>query len=452
MFHMKLLNYLKEQPAHRILFYLFLFLLPIQTRILYLPEQAYVSWYFDYHLAFFFYLSDLVLTACFISWITFDPPELIKFLEKRLILLILAFFSLILVTLFHVKLLSLGWYGTLKWLEFLGLIVYLCFTFVSRWQFEVALGFIFVSTIGQAIIGFWQFHVQHSLGLGFLGEYLAPIGTVGLATIETSAGKIIRAYGTMPHPNVLGAFLVLGLVAGLFLGYRLWDTRSCLPAMPNLKLYSKAWQAGGTIIIILGLFATFSRLAWVAGILAVIGFTVYCLWNNQKATVIAIIIPVIVSCATIGLLYQKHLKARVSDTNTASVSDRNFFNLLGIDLVNNFPILGVGVGNYVEALKDLYPLEPWQNQPAHNIFIFIAAELGLLGAAMFVIIVVEIFSSFGKVASDPLAFSLAAIGIAFLLMSQFDHYFATIQQGRLMFAIILGLIAALPNLKITNNQ
>jgi len=36
-----------------------------------------------------------------------------------------------------------------------------------------------------------------------------------------------------------------------------------------------------------------------------------------------------------------------------------------------------------------------------------------------------------------------------------DHYFVTIQQGRLMFGVVLGMLAALPNInnksQITND-
>ena len=109
-------------------------------------------------------------------------------------------------------------------------------------------------------------------------------------------------------------------------------------------------------------------------------------------------------------------------------------------------MLGVGVGNYVNTINDLYQLEPWQHQPAHNIFIFIASELGLLGLGLFIMILLEVFSKLGNVLRNPISFTLVTIGLLFLILGQFDHYLVTIQQGRLMFAVVLGLIAAAPNL------
>jgi O-antigen ligase len=446
MFHGETIKTLKNLKIHELLFYVFLFLIPIQTRILFQPETAYISWYFDYHLAFFVYLTDILLVACFVSWIMFDKPK--GLLQKRLFWLILAFFCLILVTLFHVKRLDLGWYQTLKWAELLGLILYIRETYQTRFHFLVSSIVLFVSGVIQAILGLIQFHVQHNLGFSFLGEYIAPLGTSGLATIETTAGKVIRAYGTFPHPNVLGAFLVLSLILGLYLLSRIKNQGSKI---------NTALVACGTILITLGLFVTFSRTAWLAGALAYLLFTIYYLLKDPKKKAFLIIGIGIVSCmsvvvltqtdATIFGLYNGTLKARVFDSNPIAIADRASFNQIGLNLTGRFPSLGVGVGNYVEALKDLYKLEPWQNQPAHNMFIFLSAELGILGVALFIIILFEIFSGLRLVSWDTLTSTLAVLGIIFLLMSQTDHYFVTIQQGRLALFVVLGLISALPNLQ-----
>jgi O-antigen ligase len=433
MFHVKqFINNLINRPIHELLFYVFLFLLPIQTRTLFKPETPYINWYFNYHLAFFFYLTDILLIACFVSWLMFDRPNP-NILLKRLFWLILAFFSLILVTLFHVKRLDLGLYQASKWLEVLILVLYVSQISKTQLQFRIASWIIFISALIQSLIGLIQFHVQHSLKLDLLGEYIAPFGTSGLATIQTSAGKLIRAYGTFPHPNILGAFLVLGLICGLFL------------VSHGTKGHKIAISLG-LFLISLGLFVSFSRLAWLSGAIAILGFLTYFWIKREQVAGTAIMMICLVSCATILVFAPKTLKARISDTNQASITDRTFFNQLGLDMTKRFPVLGVGVGNYVEALKDLFVLDPWQYQPAHNIFIFIAAELGILGVSLFIMILFEIFSVFKNIVWEPLTFSLAVLGILFLLMSQFDHYFVTIQQGRLMFFIVLGLIAALPNL------
>jgi O-antigen ligase len=123
-----------------------------------------------------------------------------------------------------------------------------------------------------------------------------------------------------------------------------------------------------------------------------------------------------------------------------------------LELIKSQPLLGVGVGNYVPALQQRYQLEPWQYQPAHNIFIFIGAELGLIGLILFLAILFIIVYRLKNISLDPLSITLIGLGFVFLFMGQLDHYFVTIQQGRLMFVTILGLLAALPNIYIYDHQ
>jgi O-antigen ligase len=438
MFHGETFKNLKNLRFHEILFYVFLFLLPVQTRILYKPGTAYISWYFNYHLGFFVYLTDILLIACLVSWLLFDKPwRQIKL--NRIFWLTLAFFGLMIIGLFHVKHLDLEIYGLFKWIE-LGLLVWYVSQMFHRVMFHRAAWVLFISGTSQGVLGLSQFHVKHSLGLKFFGEHIPAMGTAGLATIDTLAGKVIRAYGTFPHPNVFGAFMVLGLGICLYL------------LATSTTKWNSLIVSCGTLIVSLGLFVSFSRLAWVGGIAIILCFLVFHMkhkLNNlaNVSQILWIMGIILVASTLIAGLFRETLQTRVLDSNPTSVTDRNFFNNLGLNLVISAPLVGVGAGNYVPALQDLKALEPWQYQPAHNIFIFMAAELGLLGLGLFLMILFEIFSVFRRISWDVLSFTLAVIGVTFLFMSQFDHYFATIQQGRLMFFLILGLIAGLKNLK-----
>ncbi|MEO8066012.1 MAG: O-antigen ligase family protein [Candidatus Doudnabacteria bacterium] len=473
---------------HELIFYIFLFLLPIQTRILYKPDLAYIGWYFNYHLALFVYLTDLILILCFIMWLAFDRPFLNgpkkiasarqskalleaeaadskdqiasspnenplqapRKYDFRLFWLILAFFLLIIATLFHVKHLYFGLYEAIKWVEVLFLLYYVSQVLRTKSQFIIASTMLFVSAIIQSIIGLFQFHVQHTLGLSILGEYIAPLGTSGLANLQIGSDKLIRAYGTMPHPNILGAFLVFGLITGLFI---VSSGFGRLQPSKDGDLKTSATQYFGFLgigVILLGIFVTFSRSAWFGTAIVLLSFVWYFWTKNRRNLALSIILVTLVSCATILLLAPQTLKSRVIDANSVSILDRVFFDQLGIGLIIQNPLSGTGVGNYIYALSDKYHLDAWQYQPPHNIFIFIAAELGVVGLILFILILFEIFSRVNNVPREVLTFSIILTGLIFLLMGQFDHYFVTIQQGRLMFFTVLGMIAALPNLKENN--
>src|SRR3989338_7690779 len=225
MFHVKHYSYSSINTAWRagvkhfslseVLLYIFIFLLPWQTRILYNQDQAYVDWFFNYHLAIFVYLSDLVLVSCFIAFVI-ERRELLpgaKSIPSSLFWLILAFFGIILLTLFHVKRIDLGVYTTFKWLE-LMIIIFLLPAIINNIRvFKISAVCLLFAGLVQASMAIGQFHMQHSLGWGFLGEYISETGTQGLATINVGSDKLIRAYGSMPHPNILGGFLLVALSA-----------------------------------------------------------------------------------------------------------------------------------------------------------------------------------------------------------------------------------------------
>ena len=434
MFHVKhILKSLKQAPFHEIVFYVFLFIIPFQTRTLFEPASAYIGSYFNYYQAFFLYLSDIVLFGCFMGWILFDHRPIRR---KRLFWWIFAYFTWILLTLLHVERLGLGVSQALKWLEVLFLIIYVSETLKFK-QFLVSSQILFVSAIFQALLAISQFHMQHMLSLSALGEYIAPLGTAGLATLDIGSEKIIRAYGTFPHPNVLAGFLVLAFISGLFL-------------VSHATKWRKWGIWLGIFIIIAGLFLTFSRSAWLVTVMSGVAFLTYWVFKKKWKAVQQIVLVALVSCATIGILYAPYLQSRISETSTHSVSyeDRGFFNQLGLNTIVKQPIWGSGVGNYVEQqLTDNPGLADWQYQPPHNIFIEIAAESGLVGLVLFLGILFELFIGLRRGQFNELKFTVCCLAAAIILLGQVDHYFATIQQGRLLLGLVFGFMAALPNLK-----
>lgn len=419
MFHMKL---------HKLLFFIFLFCLPFQTRILYNPSSAYINWYFSYNLAYLFYFSDVLLITCFISWLIFDSPN-IQIYKNRLSWLILAFFAIILIGLFHVKQETLALYETLKILELLLLFAYIYANFNEKIQYFSAFAVLFASGVFQAILAILQFHVQHSLKLGFLGEYIAPLGTPGLATIMFHGKQIIRAYGTFPHPNMLAGFLLICFILGLYLF--------------SNTAKAKWLILGGLFLILLALFFTSSRIGWVLALMSLLTYALFHVKQKEWAKIYFIAALAIISSATILIGYRPFFVSRATDSLASNAnSSRTFFDQFGLKIFQSHPVLGVGIGQYIPEMISGFKLEPWQYQPPHNIFLFIAAELGLIGLILFVLTLYEIFRIAWRNRHDPLTKTLLLTGGMLVVIGMFDHYLITIQQGRLIFFTMLGLLAA----------
>lgn len=433
--------HVKHFKIHQILFFFFLLTLPFQTRIIYDSGSAYIGSVFNYHLAFILYLSDLVFLAALIDWLVFHKPQIVS--RGTNLVRIIGFFGVIVATLFHVKHIELGLYEALKWFEMLVLLVYGWINFKDRRFIEVSLAVILFGGLIQAIVGILQFHVQHGLSLGFLGEYVSQLGTPGLATITTNANKLIRAYGTMPHPNVLGGFLYVSLITGYYF----------LSRETMFHRIRTIFVACATIILLLGIFVSFSRIAWLSAILVTIGYLWFHVKHKEWSKVIVIVIVTVVSCATILIGYKDLALSRGGETlSSNSVTLRGTYNEMGLELVKKYPVLGVGVGHYIPALRDFYQLEDWQYQPAHNIYIFLAAELGILGLGLFLIIVGSIIKRAWINKNQLLTFTLLLGVGSFLFIGLFDHYPLTIQQTRLTFFLLLGMLAAQANIQEAKNK
>jgi O-antigen ligase len=253
----------------------------------------------------------------------------------------------------------------------------------------------------------------------------------------------------MPHPNILAAFLILGLIIGFYLVSR--ETLGNNPPKDSpLNQRGVLWIVScGTIVIVLGLFFTFSRMAWFGGLIAGGAFLLFHVKHKNYKAIKMILVIGLVSCGTIGLFYSKLLTSRVGEltSQSDSVILRESFNSMGIKLFQTHPVLGVGIGNYIPAMQSMFNLQDWQYQPAHNMFIFITAEMGILGFIGFLgLICLGLRFTWNK-SNNLIGFTLLIVFVVYLIVGNFDHYFVTIQQGRLMFFMVLGLCLALTNLK-----
>ncbi len=425
MFHIKPLNI----PEY--LFYILLFSIPFNLRYIFVSGETYIGGVFSYTQSLMFYGTDLLFILLIVSWVFWGEKKK-PILDKWFQTTIAALLLWLVLGSFHVKPISLALFHVIKWIELLLLI-----WVTPRLGINLTrvLAVLFVASVSQAILGIIQFHVQHMVGLKILGEYVAPIGTSGLATIDTIHGKLVRAYGTFPHPNVLGAYLLIGLSAGLFFVSR--ETKKNLIDLGLAILVSC-----GTIVIAIGIFTSFSRAAWIASVLIFLIFALRLLYMKQFLKFSTVVLLLLVSCGTIVWHYKTPLTSRVGESfvQSKAIEQRIDFNKIGVNIYKTTPLTGVGAGNYINKVQERYNLEGWQYQPAHNIYLFLAVELGAVGIVLFLYILWMCLRFTWNKKSYFEYFTLLTIFFSFILISNFDHYFVTIQQGELMFFSLLGLM------------
>jgi len=113
--------------------------------------------------------------------------------------------------------------------------------------------------------------------------------------------------------------------------------------------------------------------------------------------------------------------------------------------------LGLGLGNFVWYLSNNYQFkEFWLYQPVHNLYLLVAVEIGIIGLIFFLIFIAKILlkgfkgiqEGLGKYKGKQIICFLFLVS-CFLFLGLIDHYFWTIQQGRLVFWVVLAIISGL---------
>jgi len=316
----------------------------------------------------------------------------------------------------------------------------------------------------QSVIGLLQFINQSPIGLNAVGEQIiypnlwgvakiaCPVACqfIGSATGVSSGTTFIRAYGTFPHPNLLGAFLVATILINIYLlvNYQRSFFRKSQSLISNFQS-PILWLNLALFINILGLTVTFSRGAFLAlavGLIVYFGFSIVNRGKGANGSLVMVIVMVIVSLASAFALFRPFLLTRATVSDQATI-ERKVYNQTAVNMVKNKPIFGLGMGESVLHMKQFSPvdLNSWQIQPIHNYFLLSAAELGIPGALILIWIFLFHLKSLIlnlKSRFDSYNLLLTTLLLIFLVLMLFDHYFYTLQQTQILLWMVLGLIAA----------
>ena len=288
---------------------------------------------------------------------------------------------------------------------------------------------LFTGAVLVSVLGIGQFLSQSTFTSSWLGMSGQEAWQAGTSVLKNESGRWLRAYGTFPHPNMLGGYLGVVLVLGI--GYL---TQSAL------SIKKRLFFEGGSIIVLLGLLLTFSRTAWL-GILLGITLVGFHVWRGGQLRVRKRFLQVFFMLGLAGFVFGSVLWEQIFprfDTVTVeregSVSERITAFRDAWMLIGKYPLIGVGAGNFTAQLMKENPGRPiWEIQPAHDVLLLIWVELGVIGLALFVGSVVSFVSS------KSLFFSPQSIGLVALLPSFFwDHWLWTSHFGILFFAFLFG--------------
>lgn len=278
-----------------------------------------------------------------------------------------------------------------------------------------------LSVLCQATLGLFQFFQQHVDASTLLG--VAAQSALGpSAVVESVVGRLLRAYGTLPHPNIFGGFMAVGLVVSLF---------------PARGRVAYLLRTGAAPLLAAGLFVSFSRSAWLAAAAGIVAIIVSVAFRQVPWR--PVLLRVGAACLVAGLfavLYLPFVNARVTATGrleARSINERLLALEQSRDLLLDRPLIGVGIGQTIPALLAKGGGYPPLLEPPHAAPAVLLVELGIVGFLLALFLLLR-FVPRGSVPS-PEAMALAA---AYLPLALLDHYLITTVPGLLVVAFALG--------------
>lgn len=281
--------------------------------------------------------------------------------------------------------------------------------------------------------------------LALSGGIAGVLAVLGIEALEVHAGGEAisgRATSVFAHPNVLGVFLLMALAPAMVLSGR------GSPGRRTLMLAASA-------AIVAGLVLTLTRGAVIG---AVVSLLVLMTWPSFRRAALGVLV---VLAAVVALNWDS-----LAESPQATVVQERFGTLtsaekLGanprveiwsrtLSMVADRPLFGVGEGNYDEfspryGLLDIGALH---YDHAHNIFLTIAAELGLVGLALFVAFVWSLARAAYRLLRrrDPRTYALAlaaSAALAGLLMNSLTEYPPRTSSIMATIMIEIGVLLAL---------
>lgn len=269
-----------------------------------------------------------------------------------------------------------------------------------------------VSVLIQGVIGVIQFMHGSSLGLSMLGESQVVSGMQGSSFVTLNSEVFLRAYGTFPHPNILGGYFVMNVLLGIFLYSK------------SSSFYKKL---SILLIILSSIFVTltFSRIS----ILLVLGIIFVTLLQWLVRGKVFSFTP---------LLFVERFTNLMSGNDT-SWSDRVNLMKSSLSVIKNNLLFGTGLGNFTKGMEGSIPTTVngvLLIQPVHNVLLLMIAELGIVGSLLYVLLLGKILLS----NISKMNWFKWVVVLTLIVIGCFDHYLFSLPQGVVIGGILLIML------------
>lgn len=282
-----------------------------------------------------------------------------------------------------------------------------------------------VVVASEAALALWQAATQTTAPAGRLfngwpAEFAASDVAASVSALP-GVDRWLRAYGSFPHPNSLGAFLAVSLAVVLV-----------VPALP------RRWRDVVLLAGVAALTLTLSRSAWISLALAALVWLAasgqlrrIALPRGAPATGLLITLLLVGGASTAAARFGRLDVA----TEQGSFGERAAENAAAWTLIGSAP--PVGAGNVVIAEQRVADL----GEPPHNVLLVALAEMGIPGVLAWIALLGTLVASAWLRRGDRSARAGPIVAVAALLpLLLLDHFLWTQPSGRSMLAWLLALM------------
>jgi hypothetical protein len=416
-----------QKFAH-LLFFLSVFFLPWQTQAVFATARI-AAEPSPYGVAGIYVVEAMIIFAFVLRGREFFTLPTMRSNRALLIFLAAAFFSL-----GFSQVEWVGWFHLFHVVT--AVLLYLLLT-DNRTDMRRVVTLFLLGLLVPVCVGWYQVLSGSSPESTLLGVSAKDAATQGIAVVETAEHRLLRAYGTFPHPNIFGGYVAAGIVA------LAWLSCYARNRQQLVGFFGFAVLIGATFVV------TFSRSSWLGLCLAFLVLFVLMLWQRRPPPrrVMALMSVCAVSVLSTLAVFHTEVFSRFDPTQRIeiiSMQERaSQYQSYG-DVFLSSPIIGVGPAAYTFVLEHLDPGHPaWSYQPIHNVYLLLLAELGLVGI---------IVLGFGLLAMNPFTkrsikkngnLFASALAVFLFTIGLFDHYLWTLWPGLALVALCLGFIVSL---------
>lgn len=314
-----------------------------------------------------------------------------------------------------------------------ALFLMMCFSFIIWDRKKIFLGLL-AAGLWSGVIGLFHFFQGEVSANTILGIASQNPYELGVSVIDSGGVRLLRSYGSLSHPNMLGGLLVISIIASIALLSKYKDVLKRLFVLATIPVLT--WS----------LFITFSRSAFIALIIALVisGMLIYYKGSVfERIYYLKGFIIVLVTLAVAMFTFSGEVASRFNGNRLEikSINERVEAVPIAKKLFLKTPIFGTGFNTFTEAVatEDGFGKPAWAYQPVHNVDLLLLVELGLVGMVTLLILFIIYLKGFFSVRLTTDRVYILGMIIALSFISIFDHYLASSHFGLLLTVVVFSL-------------